>query len=69
MHFHHGLPQFLNILLAASVWMLCMVEGADAKENQVILRNESYTIAILRKRTKAMEDFMMVNLNLKGGKE
>ena len=50
MHFPHGLSQFLNIVLAASVWMLCMVEGADAKEKLVILRNESYTRAILHQR-------------------
>ena len=50
MHFPHGLSQFLNIVLAARVWMLHMVEGADAKDNLVILRNESYTIAILHQR-------------------
>ena len=64
MYFPHGLSQFLNILLAASVWMLCMVEGADAKEKLVILRDESYTIAFLCQRTKALEDFMMGNWNL-----
>lgn len=41
-----------------------MVEGADTKEKLVILRNESYTIAILHHRTKALEDFMMGNWNL-----
>ena len=64
MHFPHGLSQFLNILLAASVWMLRMVEGADSKENLVILRDKSYTIAILCQRTIALEDFMMGNWNL-----
>ena len=64
MHFPHAVSQFLNILLAASVWMLRMVEGADTKENLVILRDESYAIAILHQRTIALEDFMMGNWNL-----
>ena len=61
MHFPHALSDFLNIVLAASVQMLCMVEGADTKENLVILRDESYTIAILCQRTIALEDFMVGN--------
>ena len=61
MYFHHALSDFLNIVLAASVQMLCMVEGADTKENLVILRDESYTIAILCQRTIALEDFMVGN--------
>ena len=61
MHFPHALSDFLNIVLAASVQMLCMVEGADTKENLVILRDESYTIAILCQRTVALEDFMVGN--------
>ena len=64
MHFPHGLSQFLNILLAVSVWMLRMVEGADTKENLVILRDESYAIATLCQSTVALEDFMMGNCNL-----
>ena len=64
MHFPHAVSQFLSILLAASVWMLCMVEGADTEENAVILRDEPYTIAILHQRTIACEDFMMGNRNL-----
>ena len=64
MHFPHGFSQFLNILLAASVCMLRMVEGADAKENLVILRTECYTIAILHQRTKASEHYMMCDWHL-----
>ena len=63
-HFCHAVSQLLNILLAASVWMLCMVEGADTKENLVILRDEPYTIAFLHPRSIALEHFMLGNWNL-----
>ena len=63
-HFCHAVSQLLNILLAASVWMLCMVEGADTKENLVILGDEPYTIAIFHPSTIALEDFMLGNWNL-----
>ena len=56
-----SLMHSLNIVLAASVRVLCMVEGADTKENLVILRDESYTIAILCQRTVALQDFMVGN--------
>ena len=64
MHFPHAVSQFLNILLAVSVWVLCMAEGADTEENLVILRDVRYTIAILCPSTVALEDFMMCNWNL-----
>ena len=63
-HFHHAVSQLLNILLAASVWMLSMAEGADTKENLVIQEDEPYTIAFLHPRSIALEDFMMGNWNL-----
>ena len=64
MHFCHAVSQFLNILLAASVRMLSMAEGADTEENLVILGDEPYTIAFLRPRSIALEDFMLGNWNL-----
>ena len=64
MHFCHALSQLLNILFAASVWMLSMAEGSDTKENLVILGDEPYTIAILHPRSIALEDFMLGNWNL-----
>ena len=60
-HFCHALSQLLNILFGASVWMLCMAEGADTKENLVILRDETHTIAFLWQRTIAREDLMLGN--------
>ena len=41
-----------------------MVEGADTKENLVILGDEPYTIAFLRPRSIALEDSMLGNWNL-----
>ena len=41
-----------------------MAEGADTKENLVILRDICYTIAILHPSTIALEDFMLGNWNL-----
>ena len=63
-HFCHAVSQLLNILLGASVWMLCMAEGADTKENLVILGDEPYTIAFLHHTTITLEDLMLGNWNL-----
>ena len=45
----HGVMHFSpvsQLLLAVSVWMLHMVEGADSKKNLVVLRDEPYTMCI-----------------------
>ena len=55
------LLQLLNILFAASVWMSSMAEGADTKENLVILRDKTHTIAFLWQRTIADDDLMLGN--------
>ena len=62
-HFCHAVSQFLNILLGASVWMLSMAEGADTKENLVILGNEPCTITF-HHTTITLEDLMLGNWNL-----
>ena len=64
MHFCHAVSQLLNILLGASVWMLCMAERADTKENLVILGDEPCTIAFLHHTTITLEDLMLGNWNL-----
>ena len=45
-----------------------MPEGGDSKENLIFLRIVAHTIAVLYHCTKAKEDFVMGNGNLKGGR-
>ena len=45
-----------------------MPVGGDSKENLIFLRVVAHTIAVLYHCTKAKEDFVMGNWDLKGGR-